>query len=219
MAVTLTATGITYSDGTSQTAAYGAAQDQGILISTTTFTGNGTWTKPSGCTKVQVIVIGGGGGGSGHCESGGAGGYAEKIIDVSAITDVAVTVGGGGVAVTYYASAGDGGTSSFGTYCSATGGYGANRNSSHTGGHGGVGSSGDINLLGGTGTGHSDNGSQQVLGTGTGSFFGSGRRSAHNNSNPSNIGYQGTGTGGPGANRGYNYSNGAVGMVIVYAYS
>ena len=104
------------------------------------FSSSGTWTKPSWCKKVLVKVVGGGGGSAGYSESGGAGGYAEEIIDVTGVSSVSVTVGGGGGGVAYYNSAGDGGTSSFGSYCSASGGYGANRNLSHTDGHGGAGS-------------------------------------------------------------------------------
>lgn len=218
MAITLGASGVVFSDGTTQASKFDSSMDAGELLSTTTFTASGTWTKPAGCNKVIVKLVGGGGGGSGHCESGGAGGYAEKVVDVSAVSTVAVTVGGGGGAVGYYGAGGDGGTSSFGTYCSATGGYGANRHVGHTGGHGGVGSGGDVNLLGGTGTGHSNNGSQQVAGRGGSSFWGGTTGSAHNNSNPSSIYYTSPGSGGAGANQGYNYRNGSAGMVVVYAY-
>ena len=215
--------GITLSDGTVQGSSYDATTDTGKLLATQTFTATGTWTKPSGCSKVIVKVVGGGGGGSGHCESGGGGGYSEKVIDVTSVSTVAVTVGGGGAAAAYVGVTGglasNGGTSSFGAYCSATGGYGSNRNANHTGGHGGVGSSGDINLLGGCGTGHSDNGTQNSAGKGGGSYFGGSSGQCHNNSNPSNIYYMAPGSGGTGANQGYGYRNGSAGLVVVYAYS
>ena len=37
--------------------------DNASLADVQTFTGNGTWTKPAGCTLVEVVCIGGGGGG------------------------------------------------------------------------------------------------------------------------------------------------------------
>ena len=105
----------------------------GGLQSQKVFTSNGTWTKPSGITKVKVFVTGGGGGGSGvggnqyddGGQGGAAGGTAIKIIDVSAISSVTVTVGAAGQASgTQAADGGDGGTSSFGSHCTATGGQG-----------------------------------------------------------------------------------------------
>ena len=210
--------GIILADGSVQSSGFTTTNDIGQLVSTTTFSADGTWTKPAGCTKVIVTVVGAGGGAAGHCESGGAGGYAEKVIDVTAVATVAVTVGAGGAATTYYAAAPNGGTSSFGAYCSATGGYGANQHASHTGGHGGLGSSGDVNFLGGTGTGHSNNGGQQSQARGAASFWGGGSGLGHNNNNPSNIYYMAPGSGGPGANQGYNYRPGAPGLVVVYAY-
>ena len=52
------------------------------VVSCQTFTASGTWTKPAGIRYIRVQLVGGGGGGGGHGESGGAGGYSEKIIDV-----------------------------------------------------------------------------------------------------------------------------------------
>ena len=136
MAVTLGGQGITYSDGTIQASSSSTSVDYGQLISITTFTTSGTYTAPSNCRKVFVRVQGGGGGSAGHFESGGAGGYAEALVDpFTAGSTATVTVGGGGGGVGYYAAAGDGGTTSFGSLISATGGYGANRNYSHGGGH------------------------------------------------------------------------------------
>jgi hypothetical protein len=67
------------------------------------FTSNGTWTKPSaGAGVVFLIGWGGGGGGaSGQSPtSGGSGGNAAtigiKLVDVTAETTCAVTIGGGG---------------------------------------------------------------------------------------------------------------------------
>ena len=38
------------------------------------FTSSGTWTKPSGITRVFVELAAGGGGGANHTEGGGGGG-------------------------------------------------------------------------------------------------------------------------------------------------
>ena len=214
--------GITLSDGSVQGSAFNSSSDTGYLLATTVYsaTGASTWTKPAGCTKVIVKIVGGGGGGCGHCESGGAGGYSEKVIDVTSVATVAVTVGGGGASIAYHNAAPNGGTSSFGSYCSATGGYGANQHAGHTGGHGGIGSSGDVNFLGGVGTGHSNNGAQQSPGRGGSSYWGGCSGQSHNNSNPSNIYYMAPGTGGTGGNQGgYGFRAGSSGLVVVYSYA
>jgi hypothetical protein len=208
---------ITFPDSTSQSTNFDSAKDAGKLMSTTTFTSSGTWIKPPACTRIIVKVVGGGGGASGYCESGGAGGYSEKVIDVAQISTVAVTVGGGGGAVGYYAAGGNGGTSSFGSYCSATGGYGANQHAGHTGGHGGVGSSGDVNFLGGTGTGHGNTGGREAVGTGGAGYWGGGKRASH--STNADVGYSAPGAGGcGGAMQGWVGSAGASGLVVVYEY-
>lgn len=127
----------------------------GGLQSIQVFTSSGTWTKPSGISKVKVTVVGGGGGGYGvntyneGSPGGGGGGSAIKFINVSSVSSVSVTIGAGGAGGAN-ATASDGGTTSFGSYTSATGGSGAEEGQ-NTGGVGGSGSSGDINLTGGTG--------------------------------------------------------------------
>ena len=76
--------------------------------SITLFTANGTWTKPLGCTKIEVFLIGGGGGGGSGRRGlaatarfgGGGGGGAAWVhftIPASLLTaTVAVVVGQGG---------------------------------------------------------------------------------------------------------------------------
>jgi hypothetical protein len=146
-----------------------------------TTVGTSTWTRPTGCKKVKVTVIGGGGGsggakavaGGGHPSSsnhkvcggsGGGGGTSIKLLDVTNIASVTVTVGdggnGGGASNTGGAAQGTGGgTSSFGSYATATGGVGgwgggytgnAQSNSDLLGysGTGGTAADGDINLKG-----------------------------------------------------------------------
>jgi len=141
---------------------WGAVGSGGVSTSIQVFTSSGTWTKPVGITKVIVEVVGGGGGGGGTEASsnkagsgGGGGGYSRKIIDVSAVTSVEVTVGAGGSGGAAGANDGStGGTSSFGAYCSATGGTGGIRAQSGVApaaGNGGLGSNGDINIKGGPG--------------------------------------------------------------------
>ena len=171
----ITNSGALLPDGNYQATTMNSSLDKGSLISVNTFTGGGTWTKPSGCTKVLVICVGGGGGGCGHNESGGAGGYSEKLIDVSGVSSVSVTIGGGGDGRHYHQSCGDGGQTSFGPYNHANGGLGANRDWSHTGGRGGHGGGGDVNVWGGGGRSHGDQGQDR----GGESFFGGSQVAGH----------------------------------------
>jgi hypothetical protein len=71
------------------------------------FTADGTWTKPSGATKVMVMAFGaGGGGGSGRADAGAScgggkggssGSYIEVWLTASDLSDTeAVTIGAGG---------------------------------------------------------------------------------------------------------------------------
>ena len=217
MAITLTNTGITFPSGNAQTTKFDENNNVGALISTQYFGSTGTWTRPTGCTRIRVIVVGAGGSASGYGESGGAGGYAEKTIDVTGIASVAVTVPGQSAGVSYSAAGNDGGTSSFGAYVSASGGYGANRNSNHAGGHGGIGSGGDINQRGGGGSGHDGRG-----GRGGTSFFGGSKFSgwggnSHAHQEEGNV-PPGAGGFGDHTTHGPRGSYGANGRVIVYNY-
>jgi len=213
---------IVYSNSSAQsTSSSDTFSDNGELISVTSYTSSGTftWVKPVNCSNVLVRVVGGGGGAAGYCESGGAGGFSEKLINVDGINTVTVTVGGGGGAVGYYAAAGDGGTSSFGPWLSATGGYGANRNLSHTGGYGGTGSGGDINLSGGTGTGHSNSHSSGAVARGGSNYFGGGTATFRNNGG-GRFGTAAPGNGGAGGRTDAGYAGGAgtAGAVIIWEY-
>lgn len=213
---------IVYNDGTAQANSGNTSfKDHGELISVSSYTNGGsyTWTKPTNCTRVLVKVTGGGGGAAGYCESGGAGGYAEKLINVENLNQVTVTVGGGGSNTGYYAAAGDGGTSSFGSYVSASGGYGANRNISHTGGYAGGGSGGDINLYGGGGTGHSNSHSHCAVARGGGGYFG-GPCGLNRTAAGSRIGQGAPGNGGAGGRTDENWAGsvGQAGCVIIWEY-
>ena len=123
------------------------------LASVQTFTSSGTWTKPSGITKVMVEVQGGGGSGNesdntarDYC-AGGAGGYAKKLIDVSSISTATITVGSGGAGINNVVNGNAGGDSvwSDGTNTVTGGGGGA---SSASGSSGGTASGGDLNING-----------------------------------------------------------------------
>ena len=193
--------------------------DKGSLISVYTFTNSGTYTAPSGTTKVFVQVVGGGGGSAGYCESGGAGGYAEGTFAITGGTTVNITVGGGGAGVGYYAVAGSGGTTSFGSYLSATGGGGANSTAAHNGGHGGVGSGGQVNLYGGSGTGHANGASHAQDGVGGGSYFG-GSGGQYRSATPSNFSpAPGSGATGGISEIGGSGTSAPSGLVTIYSFS
>ena len=88
------------------------------------WTSNGTWYRPSDVKSIRVQVVGAGGGGSGKCESGGAGGFSERVIDVSNVSSVSVSVGNPGGGTSYAGCGGNGNGSSFGGYCSNWSKYG-----------------------------------------------------------------------------------------------
>ena len=209
------------------------------LTSTQVFTSSGTWTKPSGITKVKVIVIGGGGGGGGGTNNyyagggGGGGGTAIEIIDVSSVSSVSVTIGGGGAG----AAAGSGGgagstgstgvTSSFGSYCSATGGVGGAGQPGGSpwiglGGAGGSGSGGTYNLTGspgGNGIPSDHSSGVSVSGVGGSSFFGGGAKSVLTDSNGVAAGAN-TGGGGSGSRHsGTTGGAGGSGICVVEEYA
>ncbi|MCQ6259327.1 phage tail protein [Pseudomonas sp. Q11] len=175
-----------------------------------------TWAVPAGVKKVWVTVIGGGGGGGRARVSGagsgggGGGGWAQKLVDLSSVTSVTVTVGAGGDGATVEGSIGEtGATSSFGTYLSATGGIGGIGNAAaglaNGPGNGGVGAGGDFNTS--LGVGHVS------YGTVGGSGGGPGGRCTQG-PYPGNGG-MGPGGGGSGAYFGYNGGPGAAGNVII----
>jgi hypothetical protein len=150
------------SNGTAWTSAAAAAGYVGPAGQV--FTSSGTFTIPTGITKLKVTVVGGGGGGGqstanqGAAGAGGGGGGGTSISYLTSLTPggtLAVTIGGAGSA-----NGGTGGTSSVAsgtqtiTTRSASGGSGGgNATASETtvyggGGDGGIGSSGTINFAG-----------------------------------------------------------------------
>ena len=216
MAVRLSGTSITFNDNSVQTS---DTSDSGGFISMTSFAASGTYTAPTGTTRVFVKCTGGGGGSAGYLESGGAGGYTEKMITgLHSGWTVYVTVGGGGGGVGYYGGGGVGGTSSFGSYCSATGGTGANNHWTHTGGHGGGATGGDLNIAGGSGCGHGNHHGYAGLGKGGSSYWGMGRGQRHSSSDIMGNGAPGAGAPGGVTDSGGTGYSGNDGIVVVYAF-
>ena len=113
------------------------------LASVQKFTSSGTWTRPTGITKV-IVEVQAAGGGAGNSNStwggnGGGGSYVKQFIDVSSISTSTLVVGAAGASGTSPAT---GGTSSWtdGTNTiSCLGGAAGTYNVSHgNGGLGGV---------------------------------------------------------------------------------
>ena len=104
----------------------------------TTFTSSGTFTIPTGVTKIKMTIVGGGATGSGSTQGGGGGGAAIKYLTgLTPGNTLTVTVGSAG-----NTSSVASGTQSI-TTVSATGGSSS--------GSGGLGSNGDLNIKGGAG--------------------------------------------------------------------
>ena len=179
------------------------------------YTSTGTWSKPSGVRYILVQVQAGGGGGSGHGESGAAGGYSERVLDVTSISSVTCSIGGGGGGTYYSNAGGNGGGSSFGPYLSAGGGHGANRHNQHNGGLPGVGSGGNLNIYCGAGGSHE----QRSAGMGGASFFGGPGPSGHPQGGHFAHNHQGHSSPGSGGTAGYfsghRGADGRPGLIIV----
>lgn len=115
------------------------------------FTSGGTWTKPSGASRVLVRLWGAGGSGASSASGspddasgGGGGAYTEAWFDASDLgATETVTIGSGGAGVLGGGGAAtpgnDGGNSSFGSLLQANGGKGGNAGTTdQAGGNGGV---------------------------------------------------------------------------------
>jgi len=183
------------------------------------WTSNGTWSRPSGVASIKVVVVGAGGGGSGYCESAGAGGCSQRVIDVTNTSSVSVTVGNPGGGTNYAGCGGNGNSSSFGSFCSASGGYGANCRQQHAGGIGGNGSGGNLNVYGGGGNGHGSYHSYGNHEAGS-SYMGGSQPSSHNQQNYSHRhqSHAAWGAGGNGSRSGNRGARGREGVVVVYEY-
>ena len=183
------------------------------------WTSNGTWSRPSGVKTIMVTVTGAGGGGSGFCESGGAGGTAQRQVDVTNVSSVSVSVGNPGGGTNYSGCGGNGNTSSFGSYCSASGGYGANCRQGRAGGIGGNGSGGNLNVYGGGGNGHGSFHSYGSHSSGVG-YFGGGQPASHNQRNYAHRhqSHAAWGAGGNGIRQNNRGARGREGVVVVHEF-
>ena len=183
------------------------------------FTSGGTWAKPDGVGTIIVTVVGAGGGGSGYCESGGAGGTAQRQVDVTNVSSISVTIGNPGGGTSYSGCGGNGNTSSFGSYCSASGGIGANCSQSRAGGYGGNGSGGTLNIYGGGGNGY---GSHHSYGNHTAgvSYWGGSQPASHNQGNYAHRhqSHCAWGAGGNGAQFSSRGARGREGVVVVHEF-
>ena len=145
--------------------AWTAVSDTSGFSSVQSFTSSGTWTRPTGVTKVRVYATGAGAGGRDNTSNfggGGGGGTAIKVIDVSSISSATITIGSGGSATNNGGDSswadgtntvtGGGGVAPTGTYCDD--------------GTGGTATGGDANIPGGHGAYYTSSGG------GGGSFWG-----------------------------------------------
>ena len=193
-----------------------AASTSGIR-SMQVWTGNGTWNRPNDCTSIMVTAVGAGGGGSGYCEAGGAGGMAQRVIDVTNVSSVSVTVGNPGGGNNYAGCGGNGNSSSFGSYVTGAGGGGSNCIQQHEGGLGGEGIGGTLNVFGGGGNAH---GSHHSYGNHAGgaSYYGGSQPSSHRQSNYSHRhqGHSAWGAGGNGSQHSNRGASGRQGVVVVH---
>jgi hypothetical protein len=132
---------------------------------TQVFSSNGTFTIPSGITKVKVTLVGGGGGtagapNNGEILSGGGGATAIKwLTSLTSGNTISVTVGSGGTASGSSGVAGGaGGNSSIAsgtqsiTTVTANGGAGGGISGVGSPGSGGTATNGDLNMSGSSGT-------------------------------------------------------------------
>jgi hypothetical protein len=178
------------------------------------------WTVPLamklGAIKPKITVVGGGASGSRINATagggGGSGGASFRVVDLTGVTSVTVTVGAGGPAQSNGLVGAAGGASSFGTFLSATGGQGASPGGQ--GGTAGVGVGGDLNATGNGGgsAAQGTTGSLFMGGHGGGSFFGGGAKS--NMVGSATVGFDGENGGGGGGNV-LNASAGAGGDGVV----
>lgn len=171
------------------------------VIDVQTFTGTGTWTKPSNALRVLVQAWGAGGGGGRAQTSadrgagGGGGAYIERWLTASDLgSSETVTIGAGGAGATSDGTSGTaGGDTTFGSHVTAYGGAGGQ----------GAGSS---PVTGGNGGGHYGTGSPAAPHSGQGVSDSAGTTGEYSGGGGANAGAGGNsvwgGGGGGGASNG-----------------
>ena len=175
------------------------------------FTASGTWTRPSGITKVLMFVTGAGGGsGDASCGSG-AGGTAIKFLEVTSISSSTITIGAGGAGDSNAGA--NGGNSSWADGTNTITGNGGSAGDSNAGA-GGTSSNGDLNITGGSGS----QGDTTTAGQGGGSFWGGGAAGNFNTGNGQDGQAYGAGGGGSGGTSDSGGS-GAGGVVFVIEFA
>jgi len=202
-----------------------ATVDSSGFNSVQVFTSSGTWTRPSGITKVIIEVQGAGAGGSGANNSqsyngmgGSGGGYARKYLNVSSISTSTITVGAGGAYGAHTAHGSDGGDSSWADGTNTISGDGGNGGEQYSNNRilGGTATGGDINIPGG------DSETRRNIGGGRGGGATLGNSDAGVTS--SGGGSAGTatgyGSGGGGGNQGSgeNGRTGAPGIIMAWEF-
>jgi len=190
-------------------------------INSQVFTSSGTFTIPSGVTKLKMTIVGGGGtggaGGFSEGTGGGGGGLAIKYLTgLTPGNTLTVTVGGA-AGTSSVAS----GTQSI-TTVSATGGANGQANAG-AGGAGGTGSNGDLNMTGGQGgpsnggTSRGGGGGQYIAFAGSGGASAGGWGYGGNGADNSTAGSAGQAYGGGGGGGNYLGAGGAgaAGVVLI----
>lgn len=104
-----------------------AASSSSGLVGVTTFSSNGTWTKPGGCNKIVAMAVGGGGAGGGSNLTlsgfGGEAGAVNWAYTASPASSYSITIGAGGTGVSA-ANGNNGSATTVGALLTAAGGNG-----------------------------------------------------------------------------------------------
>jgi hypothetical protein len=210
------------------------------VATTSVFTADGVWTRPTGLSHIRSYGVGGGGQAGGcaataagqvaEAAGGSAGGYAESVLAASVLgPTVTVTVGAGGTGGAAGAAGAAGGATSFGSFWTANGGSG-----------GGLGTATATNAVADAGAGGSATGGNvvNIVGSegGNGRIInlvhvmanhgGASRLGAEVNGTSTNIAgttWRQYGSGGSGSRRSASQAavagaNGSAGIVIVEEY-